>query len=91
MAERVTKADEYAKPDGADLCSMLLCRVVGGRTDVITSNHVNVQSLNHDITSGLYDSVLGDRVSSLGRPFREVVVYTNDQVLPEFIITYRRL
>eukprot|EP00414_Alexandrium_minutum_P003715 CAMPEP_0113830324 /NCGR_PEP_ID=MMETSP0328-20130328/6269_1 /TAXON_ID=39455 /ORGANISM="Alexandrium minutum" /LENGTH=219 /DNA_ID=CAMNT_0000798431 /DNA_START=26 /DNA_END=685 /DNA_ORIENTATION=+ /assembly_acc=CAM_ASM_000350 len=91
LAERVTKADEYAVPEGGDLCSMLLCRVLGGRTKVITSNNINVDSLQQDITNGTFDSVVGDRVATLDKPFREVVVYTNDQVLPEFIITYRRL
>mmetsp|Transcript_84422 Transcript_84422/g.261198 ORF Transcript_84422/g.261198 Transcript_84422/m.261198 type:complete len:476 (+) Transcript_84422:62-1489(+) len=91
LAERVTKADEYAKAEGDDLCSMLLCRVVGGRARIITANHVSLDLLHQDITSGMWDSVIGDRVSTLDKPFREVVIYTNDQVLPEFIITYRRL
>jgi len=93
LAERITKADEYAREEGPDgnLCSVLVCRVVGGRAHIITTNHIDIDKLQQDVTSGRCDSVVGDRVTILNKPFKEVVVYNCDQVLPEFIITYKRL
>lgn len=90
LAERITKADEYAKPDG-DLFSVLVCRVVGGRAHIIESNDIDVDALQQEITSGRCDSVVGDRITRLNKPFREVVIYNSDQVLPEFLVTYKRL
>lgn len=95
LAERITKADEYAKPEGPnkDHFCALVCRVVGGRSRVVTKNlnPGDVGSLQQDVASGACHSVVADRVTVLNKPFKEVVLYNTEQVLPEFIITYRRL
>eukprot|EP00928_Gymnodinium_smaydae_P002149 TRINITY_DN10763_c0_g1_i3.p1 TRINITY_DN10763_c0_g1~~TRINITY_DN10763_c0_g1_i3.p1 ORF type:complete len:318 (-),score=26.29 TRINITY_DN10763_c0_g1_i3:254-1207(-) len=96
FAERITKADEYAIPipedeeEDAGLCTVLVCRVVGGRANVVTTNEIDTERLRNDVFQGPYHSVYGDRVSSLKKPYREFVVYDRDQVYPEFLITYAR-
>jgi len=94
FAERITKADEYAGPiqDGEHegLFAVLLCRVVGGRTKVVTNNDINIDGLRGSVFDGPYHSVFGDRVTTLGKPYREVVVYDKDQCYPEFLLLYRR-
>eukprot|EP00931_Biecheleriopsis_adriatica_P087049 TRINITY_DN61571_c0_g1_i1.p1 TRINITY_DN61571_c0_g1~~TRINITY_DN61571_c0_g1_i1.p1 ORF type:complete len:542 (+),score=91.49 TRINITY_DN61571_c0_g1_i1:52-1626(+) len=95
MAERITKADEYAKPVfdmqvGADVCAALVVRCVAGRVNVVTTNHINTEQLRKDVFDGPYHSVLGDRVSSLGKPYREVVIYDKDQCFPEYLLLYER-
>lgn len=96
-AESVTKADEYSSPieDGlpADIgcCVLLVCRAVGGLCRVVDTNEFDTEELRRDVFDGPYHSVLGDRVSKLGKPFREVVIYDSAQVFPEFLLYYRRL
>lgn len=106
LAERITKADEYSSPlppeteqtppviprDGdGEVFTTLLCRVMGGRTNLITTNEIEVDKLRKDVFEGSYNSVFGDREVSLGKPFREVVVYDKDQCYPEFLLVYRRV
>jgi hypothetical protein len=105
FAERVTKADEYSEAlpqddplvaslaaDGdEELFCMLVCRVLGGRTRVVTDNEFEIDKLKADVFEGPYNSVFGDRVSILGKPYREVVVYDKDQCFPEFVIVYSRV
>jgi len=106
LAERITKADEYSSPlrpgeeqvapviplDGdGEVFTLLLCRVMGGRTNVITTNEIEVDKLRKDVFEGPYNSVFGDREASLGKPFREVVVYDKDQCYPEYLLVYRRV
>lgn len=95
FSERITKADEYAVaiPEGeryGGMFVLLVCRVVGGRTNVVTTNAIDTEKLQTDVFDGPYHSVLGDRVASLGKPYREVVVYDNHQVYPEFVLIYSR-
>jgi len=96
-AENVTKADEYASPieDGlpADIgcCAVLVCRAVGGLCRVVDTNEFDTEELRRDVFDGPFHSVLGDRVTKLGKPFREVVLYDSAQVFPEFLLYYRRL
>lgn len=97
LAERSTKADEYAEaihgglPSDEGCYAMLVCRVVGGLCRVVDTNEFNADDLRKDILDGPYHSVLGDRVVKLGKPYREVVVHDNNQVFPEFILYYKRL
>lgn len=104
FAEMVTKSDEYSErlpaegwpteaiipTDGAELYTILVCRVVGGRANVVTTNEIEVDKLRKDVFEGSYNSVFGDRVALLGKPYREVVVYDKDQCYPEFLLVYRR-
>ncbi|CAE8716894.1 unnamed protein product [Polarella glacialis] len=98
LAERITKADEYAvgrptssEPGGLPIFSVLLCRVVGGCPKVVTTNEIDPAALRGEVLSGLHHSVLGDRVSELKKPFREVVIYDTDQIYPEFLLSYSRI
>ena len=67
FADRITKADEYANPFPAGpegdllLHSVLICRVVGGRVQHSTKNHVDKEFLRKQVYSGAHHSVLGDR------------------------------
>merc|ERR1711920_219940 len=95
FSERVTKADEYAGaiPEGAEdagLFNVLICRVVAGRANVVTTNEIDTEKLRKDVFDGPYHSVFGDRCKTLGKPYREIVVYDKDQVYPEFLLTYAR-
>jgi len=92
FAERVTKADEYAKPSEEDPAAfhMLLCRVVGGRVKVHTTNDIDKEALKQQVFKGDHHSVLGDRVSKLNKPYREFVVYDSNQIFPEFVVEYSR-
>lgn len=97
FAERITKADEYAEPvvaaspgELSGICTLLVCRVVGGRTNVCMKNEIDAKALRDQVFAGPHHSVLGDRVKVLGKPYREVVLYDKDQIYPEFLITYVR-
>jgi len=101
FAERITKADEYSKevdeddgilPEDAEgeFYTVLVCRVMCGKTNVVTTNEIEVKSLREDVFAGPYHSVMGDRVSVLNKPYREVVVYEKDQCFPEFLLVYSR-
>lgn len=96
LAERSTKADEYAEEitDGLPIdqgChSMLVCRAVGGLSRLVDTNEFDTDELRRDIFDGPYHSVFGDREAKLSKPFKEVVVYNNNQIFPEFILYYKR-
>lgn len=97
LAESITKADEYTVPIIGGLpidegcCAVLVCRVVGGLCRVVDTNEFDTQALRRDVFDGPYHSVFGDRVAKLNKPFREIVVYDNAQIFPEFILYYRQL
>jgi len=95
FAEKSTKADEYAAPFldaewGLEVNAMLVVRCVGGRTNAVTTNDIEPESLRRTIFDGPNHSVLGDRVSSLRKPYREVVIYDRDQCFPELLLIYER-
>jgi len=95
FGERITKADEYALPapagcSEAGLHCVVVSRVVGGRCREVTESQLEVDELRKDVFQRPYDSILGDRMSSLGKPYREVVVYEQDQCFPEYMLVYAR-
>lgn len=102
FAECITKADEYAhpvqegdllpiEPDAAStLYAVLLCRVIGGRTNLVDTDEIKPDKLRTDVFDGPFHSVFGDRVSTLGKPYKEVVVYDKDQTFPEYLLVYSR-
>mmetsp|Transcript_9865 Transcript_9865/g.25972 ORF Transcript_9865/g.25972 Transcript_9865/m.25972 type:complete len:583 (+) Transcript_9865:189-1937(+) len=95
LAERITKADEYAGvvpdgEDGAGLNCALVCRALGGRAHLITTNEIDKVKLRNDVFDGPYHAIFGDRVVTLGKPYREIVMYDKDQIYPEYIIMYER-
>lgn len=90
LGESITKSDEYAGETEDGLNVMLICRAVGGRTNVCESNEIDKQKLKDDVFNGPYHSVFGDRVAKLGKPYRELVLYDKDQIFPEFLVHYER-
>mmetsp|Transcript_102753 Transcript_102753/g.329494 ORF Transcript_102753/g.329494 Transcript_102753/m.329494 type:complete len:555 (-) Transcript_102753:442-2106(-) len=95
LSERITKADEYSGRTHAEPSSKLhfalFCRAIGGRPTVCVENEIDPEALRNQVLCGPYHSVLGDRVSKLRKPFREIVVYDKDQAYPEFLLSYTRL
>lgn len=96
LAEMVTKSDEYADPlpEGEEeegLHAMLVVRCVGGRANVIETNEIDKEQLKKEVFDGPYHSVFGDRVKTLGKPYREIIVYDKDQIYPEYLVLYERL
>merc|ERR1711920_904741 len=97
LAENITKADEYTEPIAEGLptdvgcCAALVCRVVGGLCRLVDTNEFDPNELRTDIFDGPYHSVFGDRVAKLGKPYREIVVYNEAQIFPEYILYYKRL
>jgi len=95
LTDRITKSDEYSKsvfsPDsGAELHTMLVVRCVGGRCNVQTGSEIDTEGLRNGVFFGPFDSVCGDRVTVLNKPYREFVFYDRDQCYPEFLLRYER-
>lgn len=96
LAERSTKADEYAEeitsglPIDIGCHALLVCRAVGGLTRLVDTNEFDPDDLRTDVFDGPYHSVFGDREVKLGKPFKEIVVYDSNQIFPEFILYYKR-
>lgn len=91
FAESSTKADEYARdePDGYynGTFALVLSRVCLGKFYHTTEREPNA---NSKTLSGEFDSTCGDRKASVNT-FREFVVYSGDQVYPEFVVLYQRI
>lgn len=88
LAEHASKSDEYAK-DGTGVYhgqyALLICRALLGRVKVAES----VGDASHHVR-GHFDSVCGDRKKVVGI-FRELVLFDESMVHPEFIVLYTRL
>lgn len=89
FAESITKADEYAKPNGNGDYAVLLCRVLGGRVKYTAEQAPDPEDLVCSCVEGPFDCVLGDREKCRGT-FKEFVLYDSEDVYPEYIIEYRR-
>jgi len=93
LGESITKSDEYAGScEGEDdgLNCAIICRAVGGLSNVCETNEIDKAKLKNDVFNGRYHSVFGDRVKNLGKPYREIVLYDKDQIFPEFMVYYQR-
>eukprot|EP00927_Polykrikos_kofoidii_P051670 TRINITY_DN4545_c0_g1_i2.p1 TRINITY_DN4545_c0_g1~~TRINITY_DN4545_c0_g1_i2.p1 ORF type:complete len:532 (+),score=82.32 TRINITY_DN4545_c0_g1_i2:97-1596(+) len=89
LAESITKADEYAKSQENGECTVLLCRVLGGRVRYTDERTPDPDELTRDCMEGPYDCIVGDRKKISGT-YREFVVFDTENVYPEFVITYTR-
>lgn len=91
FTESSTKADEYARdePDGHydGIRALLLCRVCVGKFYYTQGREPTAID---KYTAGESDSTLGDRAKSVNT-YREIVVYNEDQVYPEYLVIYERL
>jgi len=91
MAESSTKADEYSKDEQGTwyegIFALLLVRACLGKYFYTTQRDTSAQG---QVSSGAFDSTLGDRAKSVGT-YREFVVYDADQIYPEFVVLYSRI
>jgi len=90
LAENSSKADEYSKADKkTGLYTMLLCRVTLGQMFYSDAVLPDARACEEACLKGEYHSVLGDRKACRGT-FREFAVFDEDQVYPNYIVSYRR-
>jgi len=70
---------------------MLVCRSTLGKVFYTDEQRPDPEKLVKSCTKGgEYQCVLGDRLKRNGT-YREIVVYSDDQVYPEFIVRYERI
>lgn len=89
FAESITKADEYAKPEG-EVYAVLVCRVIGGNVRYTDEATPDPEELVYSCLDGPYDSVLGDREKCRGT-YREFVLFDSEDVYPEYVVEYTRV
>lgn len=90
LSENSTKSDEYTKPlDNGDR-HLILCRCVLGRAHYVDGKDPDPRECEDSCVRGKFHSVLGDRRKCRGT-FREFVIFDEEQVYPNYIITYRRV
>jgi len=90
LAENSTKADEYSSADRrTGLFTMLLCRVTLGKMYYSDAVQPDARHCEESCIKGEYHSVLGDRRACRGT-FREFCVFDEDQVYPNYIVSYSR-
>jgi len=91
LGESVTKADEYAKDEPGGyydgVYATLLCRTCMGKLYYTTKRD---SEAGDKVVGGNFDSTCGDR-SKFAGTFRELVIYDNDQLYPEYIVFYKRV
>jgi len=89
FAESVTKSDEYTTPLQDGCRHLLLCRVLIGRVYYLDTVESDPRLCEEACLRGKFHTVLGDRKKAKGT-FREFIVFDEDQVYPNYVITYRR-
>jgi hypothetical protein len=92
FAESSMKADEYTRKDRRGWFPLILCRVVCGHInycDAYDPVKISKELEASCKPGGGYHSVLGDREKVRGT-FRELIVFDNHQVYPEYIVWYTR-
>lgn len=91
FAENSSKCDEYAQCDDSGLFegiyAALIGRVTMGEMFYITES--NIPAIDKAMSSGEYDSVLGDREAPVNT-YREFVAFDEAMIYPEFVVLYRR-
>lgn len=91
FAENSSKADEYSSADKkTGLFTMLLCRVTLGQMLYNDAVFPDTRRCEEACLKGVYHSVLGDRKACRGT-YREFAVFDEDQIYPNYIVSYRRL
>jgi len=69
---------------------ILLCRSILGKVNYTDDLRPDPDRLQKSCLIGQFDSVLGDRLKRNGT-FRELIVYNDDHVYPEYIVRYERI
>mmetsp|Transcript_90785 Transcript_90785/g.228314 ORF Transcript_90785/g.228314 Transcript_90785/m.228314 type:complete len:314 (-) Transcript_90785:35-976(-) len=90
LAENCTKADEYSYPDRGGLYTMLVCRTTLGKVHYNAERLPDPRRCEDACCKGDCHSVLGDRKACRGT-FREFCVFDEDQVYPNYVVTYKRI
>eukprot|EP00931_Biecheleriopsis_adriatica_P074372 TRINITY_DN48447_c0_g1_i1.p1 TRINITY_DN48447_c0_g1~~TRINITY_DN48447_c0_g1_i1.p1 ORF type:complete len:939 (-),score=171.85 TRINITY_DN48447_c0_g1_i1:131-2947(-) len=90
LAESCSKSDEYCQEDEEGLRHMLVCRAALGNVLYNAEVKPDTDKLVDAVLNGPYQSLVGDREKCRGT-FKEILVYYDNQVYPEFIIQYRRI
>jgi len=67
-----------------------MCRSTLGRVHYNDERLPNPDHLQQSCTGGQYTSVIGDRLK-LNGTFREIIVYSDDLVYPEYVVHYERI
>lgn len=89
LAENSTKSDEYTRAVPSGERHLLLCRAILGRAFYLDTVDADPRECEAACLEADYHCVLGDRKKARGT-FREFVVFDEDQVYPNYILTYRR-
>jgi len=89
LAENATKSDEYTRPGSKGERHLLLCRATLGRAYYLDAKDTDPRACEDACLQGSFHSVLGDRRKCRGT-FREFVLFDEEQVYPNYILTYRR-
>jgi hypothetical protein len=91
LAENGSKSDEYTRPSNKDQDRhLLLLRACLGRVYYTDAKETDPRACEDACIRGKYHSVLGDRKKARGT-FREFIVFNEEQVYPNYILTYRRV
>ncbi|CAE8647234.1 unnamed protein product [Polarella glacialis] len=90
LAESFSKSDQYTKENESGERCLLLCRATLGFVNYIDEAGPDPDQLVQSCTSGPYHSVLGDREKLRGT-FKEIIVYDDNQVYPEYVFWYKRV
>merc|ERR550525_826469 len=90
LAENGSKSDEYTRPGPRGERYMLICRVTLGRAYYTDANESNPRACEAACLHDKFNSVLGDRKKARGT-FLEFVMFDEEQVYPNYIITYKRV
>ena len=89
LAESCSKSDEYCTPDEKDRRYILVCRASLGRLLYNDESRPNVDRLVRSCVGGGFHALLGDREKCSGT-FKEIIVYDDNRVYPEYIVLYKR-
>jgi len=90
LAENGTKSDEYTTPMADGVRHLLVCRVVLGKVYYTDTKETDPRACEHACLRGKFNSVLGDRKKCRGT-FREFIVFDEEQVYTNYILTYKRV
>jgi len=69
---------------------IVVCRSLLGRINYNDEQRPDADALQKSCLGGGYDSVVGDRLK-LNGTYRELIVYNDDCVYPEYIVKYERI
>lgn len=91
LAENASKSDEYTRPEwGTGNRTLLVCRVTLGRPYYTDEVSPSPRDCERKCLYDRFHAVLGDRRKARGT-FREFVVFDEEQIYANYILTYRRV